>query len=102
MKYDKKFKHMKEADASIFGVNITHAAKMNAKKNNVLEMSQRKMFQSKEVKYCKLVFSLSLAPITSYTKLGGNLMGITGPLVGRIRRKSKISMDNDVGLSCSV
>ena len=89
MKYDDTFKHMKEADAVMFSVNKTHADKMNTTNNNVLEKSQQKIFQSKEGQYCKIVSSSSLAPISSYTKPGGNLMGITGPLVGRIRRKIK-------------
>ena len=33
LKYDDTFKHMMEADADIFGVNETHADKMNAKNN---------------------------------------------------------------------
>ena len=87
LKYDETLKHMKEAGASIFGINETHADKINAKNNNILEKSRRKMFQTKEGHYCKIVSSSSLAPITSYTKLGGNFMGITGPLVGRISSK---------------
>ena len=89
MKYDDTFKHMIAADASIFGVNETHADKMNTKNNNFLEKSQRKVFQSKEGQYCKTVSSSSLAPIITYTKPGRNLMGITGPLVDRTRRKIK-------------
>ena len=87
MKYDNIFKHMKEDIASIFYVNKIHAGKMNAKNNNILEMSQRKMFQSKEGQYCKIVSSSSLAPIITYNKSKINLMGITGLLVDRIRRK---------------
>ena len=78
---------MKEADANIFSVNETHADKMNAKNNKVLETSQRRIFQSKERQYCNTVPSPSLAPITSYTEPGGNMMGITGPLVDRMRRR---------------
>ena len=86
MKYDDTFKHMKEADADIFCINETHADKMNSKNNAVLESSRRRMFQSKEGQYCNLVSSSSMAPITKYTKPGGNMMGITGILVSRIKR----------------
>ena len=72
---------MKKADADIFSINETHADKMNVKNNKVLELSRRVLFQSKEGQYCNLVSSSSLAPITKYTKLGGNMMGISGPLV---------------------
>ena len=51
IKYDDTFTHMKEADAAIFSVNETHADKMNAKNNNVLEKSRQRMFQSKEGQY---------------------------------------------------
>ena len=77
---------MKEADADIFSINETHADKMNAKNNSVLESSQRRMFQSKESQYCNLVSSSSITPITKYTKPGGNMMGISGLLVRRMRR----------------
>ena len=56
MKYDNMFKHMKEANASIAGINERYTDKMNAKNNNVLEQSRRKMFQSKEGQYCITVF----------------------------------------------
>ena len=62
---------------------------MNAKNNKVLETSQRRIIQSKEGQYCNLVSLSSLAPITSYIKLGGNMMEITGPLIGRTRRRIK-------------
>ena len=87
MKYDDIFKHMKEADADIFSVNETNADKMNVKNNTILEKSRRRMFQSTEGQYCNLVSSSSPAPITSYTKPGGNMMGITDALIDRIRRK---------------
>ena len=78
---------MIEAETSIFSVNETHADKMNVKNNNILEESRLRMFPSKEGKYCTLVSSSLLAPITTYTKPGGNMIGIIGPLVGRIIRK---------------
>ena len=49
-------------------------------------MFQRQMFQSKQKEHCKLVSSSSLAPGIDYTKPGGNMMGLTGPLTGRFRR----------------
>ena len=80
---------MKEADADIFCINETHADKINAKNNRVLESSRRRMSQSKESQYCNLVSSSSIAPITKYTKSGGNMMGISGPLVSRMCRQIK-------------
>ena len=68
LNYDDTFKHMKEANADIFCINETHADKMNAKNNRVLESSRRRMFQSKESQYCNLVSSSLIAPITKYTK----------------------------------
>ena len=78
---------MKEADADIFSINKTHADKMNAKNNKVLKTSQRRMFQSKEGKYSNLVSSSSTAPITSYTKQWGHMIGITGTLIYCMRRR---------------
>ena len=40
MKYDDTFEHMKEADTANFSVNETHAEKINAKNNDVLEKSR--------------------------------------------------------------
>ena len=85
--YNDTFKHMKEADVDIFCINETHADKMNAKNNTVLESSRRRLFQSKEGQYCNFVSSSSMAPITKCTKPGGNMMGISGPLISRIRRR---------------
>jgi hypothetical protein len=34
---------------------------------------------------CRIVHSSSNAPVLNFTKPGGNLIGITGPLVGRVR-----------------
>ena len=96
LKYDDTFKHMKEADADIFCINETHANKMNAKNNRVLESSWRRMFRSKESQYCTLVSSSPIAPITTYTKPEGNLMGITGPLGSRMRRR----IEDKYGLWC--
>ena len=55
---------MMAADVRLYSVNEIHTDKMNAKHNNVLEKSQRKMFQSKEGQYCKIVSSSSLTLIT--------------------------------------
>ena len=74
IKYDQTFLQMKKAEARIFAINETHVDQMNAKNNNVLKKSRIKMLQAKDGHYCKLVTSSSLAPITSYTKPGGNLM----------------------------
>ena len=89
LKYNDTVKHMKEADADFFCINETHADKMNAKNNRVLESSRRGMFKSKESQYCNLFSLSSIAPITKYTKPGGNLMGICGPLVSRMRIRIK-------------
>ena len=70
LKNDDIFKHMEKADADIFSINKFHANKMNTKNNKVLEMSQRRMFQSNEGQQCNLVSLSSLAPITSYTNRG--------------------------------
>ena len=87
-----------EADADIFGVNETHADKMNAKNNKVLETSQRRIFQSKEGQYCNIVPSPSLAPITSYTKPGVIWWESQVHLLAAWEEKSKISMVNDAVL----
>ena len=78
---------MKETEADIFCINETHADKMNSKNTTVLESSRQIMFWSKKGQYCNLVSSSLMAPITKYTKPGGNMMGITGPLISRMRRQ---------------
>ena len=96
LKYDDTFKHMTEVKASIFRINETHADKMNVKNNKVLETSRQRSFNHKEGEYCSVVTSSSMAPITGYTKPGGNMMGIIGPLISRVRRK----IDDKYGRWC--
>lgn len=47
-------------------------------------MSKQRMWRSGN-EDCKIVHSSSTAPVLTFTKPGGNLVGVTGSLVGRIR-----------------
>ena len=50
------------------------------------QTSKGNNFNQKDGHYCQTVASSSLAPITAFTKPGWNMIGITRPLVGRIKR----------------
>ena len=85
--YEQSMKTMKEAEASIFAFNETHGDDLNAKHNSLVYKAKNRIFNHTDGKFCQTVTSSSNAPITSFTKPGGNMMGINGPLVGRLQRK---------------
>jgi hypothetical protein len=81
---DLAFKEIKQASADIFAFNETHGDESNAKARRVLRLSKQRMWKENNEDF-KIVHSSSNAPVINFTKPGGNLVGITGPLVGRIR-----------------
>jgi hypothetical protein len=81
---DSAFKEIKQAGADIFTFNETHGDESNATARKVLRMSKQRMWKDNN-EDCKIVHSSSNAAVLNFTKPGGNLVGITGSLVGRIR-----------------
>jgi hypothetical protein len=81
---DSAFKEIKQAGADNFTFNETHGDKTKAVARRALRLSKHRMWRDNN-KECKIVHSSSTAPVLRFTKPGGNLVGITGPLVGRIR-----------------
>jgi exonuclease III len=81
---DSAFKEIKQARADIFTFNETHGDESNATARRVLRLSKQRMWRDNNEE-CKIVHSSSKAPVLHFTKPGGNMVGITGPLVGRIR-----------------
>ena len=81
---DSAFKEIKQAGADIFTFNETHGDESNATARRALRLSKQRMWRDNN-EDCKIVHSSSTAPVTNFTKPGGNLVGITGQLVGRIR-----------------
>jgi hypothetical protein len=81
---DSAFKEIKQASADIFTFSETHGDKSNAQARRALRLSKQRMWKE-NYEDCKIVHSSLNAPVVNFTKLGGNLVGITGPLVGRIR-----------------
>jgi hypothetical protein len=81
---DSAFKEIKQAGADIFTFNETHGDESNATARRALRLSKQRMWKD-DNEDCKIVHSSSTAPVLTFTKLGGNLVGITGPLVGRVR-----------------
>jgi hypothetical protein len=73
---DTAFKDIKQASADIFTFNETHGDKSNATARTALRLNNED---------CKIVHSSLNAPVINFTKPGGNLVSITGLLVGRIR-----------------
>ena len=80
-------KTMEEAEASIFAFDETHGDGLNARHNSLVFKAKNRIFNHTDGKFCQTVTSSSNAPITSFTKPGGNMMCINGPLVGRLQRK---------------
>jgi hypothetical protein len=81
---DLAFKEIKQAGADIFTFNETHGDETKAVARRALRLSKQRMWRDNNEE-CKIVHSSSTAPVLRFTKPGVNLVGITGPLVGRIR-----------------
>jgi hypothetical protein len=81
---DSTFKEMKQAGADIFTFNETHGDESNADARRALRLSKQRMWRDND-EHCKIIHSSSTAPVLTFTKPGGNLVGITGSLVGRVR-----------------
>ncbi|OEU09351.1 hypothetical protein FRACYDRAFT_248200 [Fragilariopsis cylindrus CCMP1102] len=81
---DSAFKEIKHAGADIFTFNETHGDESNPLARRVTRMSKQRMWRDNN-EDCKIIHSSSTAPVLNFTKPGGNMVGITGPLVGRIR-----------------
>jgi hypothetical protein len=81
---DSAFKEIKQAGADIFTFNETHGDESNAIARRALRLSKQRSWRDNN-EDCKIVHSSSTAPVLNFTKPGGNMVGITGPLVGRVR-----------------
>jgi hypothetical protein len=81
---DSVFKEIKQAGAGIFTFNETHGDETKAVARQALRLSKQRMWRDNNEE-CKIVHPSSRAPVLRFTKPGGNLVGITVPLVGRIR-----------------
>jgi hypothetical protein len=81
---DSAFKEIKQAGADIFTFNETHGDESNAIARRALRMSKQRMWKDNN-ENCKIAHSSSKAPVLNFTKPGGNLVGITRQLTGRIR-----------------
>jgi hypothetical protein len=81
---DAAFKEIKQAGADIFTFNETHGDESSAIARRVLRLSKQRMWRDNN-EDCKIVHSSSVSPVITFTKPGGNMVGITGSLVGRIR-----------------
>jgi hypothetical protein len=67
-------------------LNETHGneSTSNPLVQRALRLSKHRMWKEQN-ENCKIVHSSSSTSVLGFTKPGGNLVGITGPLVGRIR-----------------
>ena len=81
---DAAFREIKQTGADIFTFNETHGDESNAVARRALRLSKHRMWRENNDD-CKIVHSSSIAPVLTFTKPGGNMVGITGSLVGRIR-----------------
>jgi exonuclease III len=81
---DSAFKEIEQAGADIFTFNETHGDESNAMARRSLRLSKQRMWRDSN-KACKIVHSSSMAQVLTFTKPGGNMVGITGSLVGRLR-----------------
>jgi hypothetical protein len=78
------FREIKQAGADIFTFNETHGDESNALARRITRMSKQRMWKDHN-EDCKIIHSSSTAPVLNFTEPGGNMEGITGSLVGRVR-----------------
>jgi hypothetical protein len=81
---DSAFNEIIQVGADIFTLNETHGDKSSATARRALRLSKQRMWKDSN-EDCKIVHSSSPAPVLTFTKSGGNLVGIIGSLVGRVR-----------------
>jgi hypothetical protein len=84
IKLDETFNEIQNASADRFTFNETHGDESNSLARRALRLSKQRMWRNLNSD-CKIIHSSSTAPVLGFTKPGGNMVGITGPLVGRIR-----------------
>jgi hypothetical protein len=92
---DSAFKEIKQVGAGMFTFNKTHGDESNAIARRALRLSKQRIWKDNNGD-CKIVHSSSIAPVLTFTKPGGNLVGITGPLVGRVRETITDRMEDGV------
>ena len=81
---DEAFHHMRTLKANVFTFNETHGDDTNPETRNVLRRSKQRLWQNQDG-FCTIKTSSSEAAVKGFTKPGGNMVGITGHLCGRIR-----------------
>ena len=94
MKLDGAFTSMHEVEADIFTFNETHGDDQNPLARQALKKSRQRIYKGKE--HCRITTSSSSAPVTNFSKPGGNMVGVTGPLSGRVRKR----IDDKYGRWC--
>ena len=81
--------------ANIFTFNKTHGNNLNPLTKKVLRRSQRRVWQRQQG-FSHIQTSSSKAVVTTFTKAGGNMVGISGDLCGRVHDQ----IDDDYGRWC--
>jgi hypothetical protein len=81
---DSAFKEIKQAGADIFTFNETHGDESNATARRALRLPKQRMWKNNNAD-CKIVHLSSTAPVLTFAKPEGKMVGITGALVGRVR-----------------
>jgi hypothetical protein len=74
---DVAFQAIKQVGADIFTFNETHGDESKVISRRVLRLSKQRMWRNNN-KDCKIIHSSSTAPVLTFTKPGGNMVGITG------------------------
>lgn len=85
-KLDEAFYTMQSTGASIFTFNETHGDDLNPKTKKLLRKSQHRIWQKRQG-FSHIQTSSSKAAVASFTKPGGNMVGIIGNLCGRVRER---------------
>ena len=74
---------MRTVKASIFTFNATHGDDKNPEARKILRESKQRLWSDQD-SFCAITTSSSDATVAGFCKPGGNMMGITGNICGRI------------------
>ena len=83
---DEAFHAVRSIGASIFTFQETHGDKLNLHTKGIIRRSTQKIWRDQN-NFCSIATASSSSPVTTFTKAGGVMTGITGNLYGRIRSK---------------
>ena len=86
LKLNEAFHYMRTVKASVFTFNETHGDDKNPEARKILRESKQRVWRDQD-SLCAIATSSSDQAVSGFCKPGGNMVGITGNMSGRIRER---------------